>query len=94
LEHFHGISPRRFRDIFEKGKRKSKNGGANIWYEETPKPLIGERFSTHVLLEVGFMEVFSDVLEKLRKDDAENLTSKGVESDAEADQSPPKAKPS
>ncbi|MFV1620452.1 anti-phage dCTP deaminase [Phaeobacter sp. JH20_26] len=70
LEHFHGISPRRFRDVFEKGKRKSKGGGANIWYEETPKPRVGERFSTHVLLEVGFLDVFKDAIEKLREFDA------------------------
>lgn len=36
---FLGISPFRYRDIFEKSKRKS-GGSANKWYYDTPAPLI------------------------------------------------------
>jgi deoxycytidylate deaminase len=51
LSHFHGISPRRYRDIFEKGKRKNKDNSAKPWYEDRPAPLVGDRFSSHVLFE-------------------------------------------
>lgn len=51
LSHFHGISPRRYRDIFEKGKRKNSDNTAKPWYEGTPAPLVGDRYSSHVLFE-------------------------------------------
>lgn len=35
LEHFVGISPRRYRDIFEKGKRRGKDGEVLEWYKAT-----------------------------------------------------------
>jgi hypothetical protein len=65
LEHFHGISPRRFREIFEKGKRKDKQNNATEWYETTPKPMIGERYSTHVLLEPAFLKIFYDAINEV-----------------------------
>jgi len=62
VEHFHGISPRRFREIFEKGKRRDKEGNVIEWYENTPKPMIGERYSTHVLLEPAFLDVLRSAI--------------------------------
>lgn len=62
VEHFHGISPRRFREFFEKGKRKDKENSARDWYEGTPKPLIGERYSTHILLEPPFLKLFKTAI--------------------------------
>lgn len=43
FKHFSGISPRRYRDIFEKGKRRSKSGVVHDWYEDICKPRIGHR---------------------------------------------------
>ena len=37
---FMGISPHRYRDIFQKGRRKSSDGTARDWYYDTPRPLI------------------------------------------------------
>ena len=65
VEHFHGISPRRFREIFEKSKRKDKENSAMEWYEATPKPMIAERYSTHVLLEPAFLEIFHDAFKEV-----------------------------
>lgn len=45
---FLGISPRRYRDIFEKKKRKDKDGKANKWYEGKPVPLIEDRSPTYI----------------------------------------------
>jgi deoxycytidylate deaminase len=43
LKHFSGISQRRYRDIFEKGKRGSKSGAVHDWYEDICKPRICHR---------------------------------------------------
>lgn len=43
---FMGISPFRYQDIFEKGKRKS-NGQANTWYAGVAKPLINIDFPSY-----------------------------------------------
>jgi cytidine deaminase len=37
---FLGISPFRYRDIFQKGNRKKTNGDALRWIAEIPKPMI------------------------------------------------------
>lgn len=42
FEHFAGISPRRFRDIFEKGRRRSKSGDIHEWYEDSCAPRVGD----------------------------------------------------
>ncbi|WP_454655106.1 anti-phage dCTP deaminase [Bosea beijingensis] len=50
---FMGISPRRYRDIFEKRKRKNSNGKALQWYEGQPAPLIEDRSGAYVENEQG-----------------------------------------
>lgn len=45
---FIGISPRRYRDIFEKRKRKDENGRANEWYESKPAPLLEDRSASYI----------------------------------------------
>lgn len=67
IEHFRGISPRRFRDIFEKGARKDANNNVRKWFEGVPKPLVGDRFSTHVFLEHGPVNDFMAVRSQLEK---------------------------
>lgn len=41
FSHFVGISPRRYRDIFEKGKRRDSCGEIDEWYEGKCSPRIG-----------------------------------------------------
>ena len=45
---FLGISPRRYRDIFEKKKRKDSSGNAKEWYEGKPAPLIEDRSGAYI----------------------------------------------
>jgi deoxycytidylate deaminase len=45
---FVGISPRRYRDIFEKKKRKDNSGRAVEWYEGKPAPLIEDRSAAYI----------------------------------------------
>ena len=51
FEPFIGISPRRYRDLFEKTKRKEKSGKAKEWYEETPKPMVLDRSASYIKAE-------------------------------------------
>jgi deoxycytidylate deaminase len=48
FEPFIGISPRRYRDIFEKGTRKDESGKAKKWYEDRPTPLVEDRSPAYV----------------------------------------------
>ncbi|MHA6268378.1 anti-phage dCTP deaminase [Aliiroseovarius sp. CAU 1755] len=47
FEHFQGISPKRYRDIFQKGKRR-KGSSILKWYEGDPRPRIHQRDNLHV----------------------------------------------
>lgn len=48
FEPFIGISPRRYRDIFEKKKRKDPEGKAIEWYRGKPVPSIEDRGSSYI----------------------------------------------
>jgi deoxycytidylate deaminase len=45
---FVGISPRRYRDIFEKRSRKTPDGKKKDWYHGFPIPMIEDRTSTYI----------------------------------------------
>lgn len=51
FEHFSGISPRRYRDIFEKQKRRNPDGTLREWYENQPAPRVDDRGPFHVFNE-------------------------------------------
>jgi len=42
IEHFYGISPRRYRDIFEKGSRQDEVGEVQKWYQDEQAPRFGD----------------------------------------------------
>jgi Cytidine and deoxycytidylate deaminase zinc-binding region len=74
LSHFHGIAPRRYRDIFEKGSRKTKEGRAKVWYEDEPKPLVGDRFSLHVLFEPEVVKQLAETLDQINESQGHTAT--------------------
>lgn len=41
IEHFYGISPSRYRDIFEKGSRQTDEGEVMDWYNNEKSPRLG-----------------------------------------------------
>ncbi|MEP4050754.1 MAG: anti-phage dCTP deaminase [Litorimonas sp.] len=55
FENFVGISPRRYRDIFEKGKRTNSERKYKEWYEGTPAPRVLDRGGGYVLNESSAM---------------------------------------
>lgn len=57
LEHFCGIAPGRYRDIFEKGKRRDKDGTIKDWYEGRPQPRTKQYTAAHVFVEKTFLKI-------------------------------------
>ncbi|HEX4765824.1 MAG TPA: deaminase, partial [Lichenihabitans sp.] len=54
FEPFIGISPRRYRDIFEKKKRKDKKGQALTWYnDDLATPMIEDKGASYIQYEPG-----------------------------------------
>ncbi|MES0031190.1 hypothetical protein [Mesorhizobium sp. M0040] len=43
-----GISPRRYRDIFEKGSRRSADGKVAEWYKGEPMPLLEDKGPSYI----------------------------------------------
>jgi deoxycytidylate deaminase len=44
---FLGISPYRYRNIFQKGRRKATDGSANSWISGSPKPVFDIKFPSY-----------------------------------------------
>ncbi|MDR9759160.1 deaminase [Rhizobium redzepovicii] len=51
FEHFVGISPRRYRDIFEKSSRRGKDGSLADWYHSEPMPLLEDKGPSYIWYE-------------------------------------------
>lgn len=52
FKHFHGASPKRYRDLFERRKRKDRDAKFIEWATGTPKPVMNIRlFPTYIALE-------------------------------------------
>jgi deoxycytidylate deaminase len=64
---FMGISPRRYRDIFEKRSPRKENGRAKEWYEGRPTPLIEDRSPAYISNEEPSIYVALKGLRKRRK---------------------------
>jgi Cytidine and deoxycytidylate deaminase zinc-binding region len=63
FEHFHGVSPRRYRELFERGKRKDDSGTFVEWKEKNKMPIVDLKFPFYIQLEnhvasstAGFLE--------------------------------------
>jgi len=53
FEPFIDISPRRYRDVFEKRKRKDKKGQAITLYQGVPSPMIEDKGASYIQYEPG-----------------------------------------
>ncbi len=67
FEPFIGISPRRYRDIFEKGRRKDSEGNLVEWYEGEPLPRIEDRSAAYLSNEQpAIASSLGDIFEELQ----------------------------
>ncbi|UHC14452.1 deaminase [Methylobacterium currus] len=57
FEPFMGISPRRYRDIFEKKKRKYSDGKAREWWLDIPSPMLEDKGPTYLENEMPYIYV-------------------------------------
>ncbi len=73
--HFSGVSPRRYRDFFEKASRKSSNETFLEWGQSGPRPIIDVKLPIWCLLEAS---VCSDIPATLRSA-AKRLSKRPVE---------------
>jgi cytidine deaminase len=59
---FMGISPNRYRDIFQKGRRKKDDGRADDWYRGEQAPMIDFVLPTYTCSEDwALAELFGEV---------------------------------
>jgi cytidine deaminase len=77
---FLGISPYRYRDIFQKGRRKNTDGTARRWYHGGPQPLIESVSPSYIELELVAIAPLIGAIEPPR-DDQESSGNDHVRSD-------------
>jgi hypothetical protein len=65
FEAFIGISPYRYRDLFEKGKRKYGSGVAQKWHEGSMRPMIEVYYPSYFKGEAAAVGLLKERLEKL-----------------------------
>ena len=59
---FLGISPFRYRDIFQKGRRKKPDGSAKMWYDDEPRPLIDIVANSYIRVEpLAYANLFGNI---------------------------------
>jgi len=55
FEPFIGVAPHRYRDLFEKSKRKDTEGKAKIWREGAPMPIVEISTAEYVVVEKEYL---------------------------------------
>ena len=65
FQRFIGISPYRYRDLFEKGKRKYQTGEARKWSRGEGKPMLEVIYPTYFKAETFVVELLSGALNGL-----------------------------
>ncbi len=66
FDHFHGISPRRYRELFERTKRKDGEGNFVEWNNDNvPRPIIDLKFPFYMQLEEEVLRNLSGYLKLL-----------------------------
>lgn len=67
FERFLGISPYRYRDLFEKGKRKYSTGVAQRWNRDIKKPMIDVIFPSYFKAETHVVGLLDERLDAINK---------------------------
>ena len=68
FEHFYGVSPRRFKEIFQRGKRKDQDGSLQEYrFGQPPAPIMDIKFPFYAQLETFFTKNAMREIELVRK---------------------------
>jgi deoxycytidylate deaminase len=76
FEHFHGVSPRRYREIFERAKRKDSAGVLMPYRDENPSPIVDIKFPFYAQLEQFFTQKVMRQVNALRRTSGVRRTKK------------------
>jgi deoxycytidylate deaminase len=68
FEHFYGISPRRYRELFERGRRKGKNGKFQNYIGDPPRPIVDYKAPFYASLEGFVIEQAPQIFGRISKD--------------------------
>ena len=63
--HFYGVSPRRYKEIFERSKRKNKSGVFQEWSDGAKRPIIDIKMPIYAELEKRIIKLFVEKYFKL-----------------------------
>ena len=66
FDHFHGISPRRYRELFERKRRKDNSGNFIEWNtDNVPRPIVDLKFPFYMRLEEEVLSQVSTYVKSL-----------------------------
>jgi hypothetical protein len=57
FEPFIGVSPFRYRDLFERGRRKDDDGNFQDWTDGVPRPIVNYTLATYLNNEAAILEI-------------------------------------
>lgn len=67
FEHFDGVSPRRYRELFERSSRKDKDSGVFLeWIDGIKRPIIDLKFPFYMTLETAILQSTTAYLKQIR----------------------------
>jgi deoxycytidylate deaminase len=67
FEHFDGVSPRRYRELFERSSRKDKDSGVFLeWIEGIKQPIVDLKFPFYMTLEAAILQSTTTYLKQIR----------------------------
>jgi hypothetical protein len=67
FEHFDGISPRRYRELFERSSRKDKDSGVFLdWIGGVKRPIVDLKFPFYMALETAILQSTTTYLKQIR----------------------------
>jgi len=72
---FIGVSPVRFRNLFERGRRKDAEGNFSEWVGGKPRPLVSYTVATYLSNEEATVKLFNRIIRKLTQGGAASLDS-------------------
>jgi hypothetical protein len=64
FEHFDGVSPRRYRELFERTSRK-QSGEFQEWINNVKQPIVNLKFPFYLSLEKAILDSTTDSLAKI-----------------------------
>lgn len=82
---FIGISPHRFRELFERTKRKDESGRFSEWIEGRPKPVMRYTVATYLENETAITKLFEDKVEEREKARELEVQELNTDSDGQTD---------